>query len=167
MKKIILTIIAAFLLIGCSSSDATNVTVEPKIVVGKSLLNLSLNDQHGKVHTLTQTTQKLLFALSKDSAHTCNDFFATKDPTYLSSNKTLFIADVSAAPSLIRSMFIMPGLKDLKHTVLILDDESVAAPFRLGVDTEKIIALELQNGTITKIQTLSSTADVKKFVETH
>ena len=43
--------------------------------------------------------------------HLCNDFFVTQDASYLANNKSIFVADVSSAPSIIRSMFIMPGFK--------------------------------------------------------
>ena len=165
MKKILLTLLAAFLLIGCSSSDATNTNVEPKLVVGKSLEALTLNDQNEKAHTLAKDTKTVIFAFSKDGAHTCNDYFVTQTPNYLADNKTEFIADVSAAPSLIRSMFIMPGLKDFKHTVLVLDDKALAAPFRSGMDTEKIVVVNLDNGTITKITTITSKDELVKAVE--
>jgi len=165
MKKIFLTLIAAFLLIGCSSSSATDTQVEPKLVVGKSLKALRLNDQNEQIHTLTQDAQLVIFAFSKDGAHTCNDYFATQESDYLQKHKAAFIADVSAAPSLIRSMFIMPGLKDLKHTVLILDDKSVAAPFRAGMDTEKITIVRLKNGTITNIQAINSKEELIKAIE--
>jgi hypothetical protein len=164
MKKILLTLLTVFLLVGCSSSDATT-NVAPKLVLGKNLASLTLNDQHGKSHTLAKDTKTIVFAFNKPSAHTCNDFFVTKDPSYLNDHKVAFVADVSAAPSLIRSMFIMPGLKDFKYTVLILDDKTQAAPFRSGVDTEKIVVVHLNNEKIEKIETITSKEDLEKIVE--
>jgi uncharacterized protein YxeA len=166
MKKILLTLLAAFLLIGCSSSDATtNEKLTPKIVLSQALDTGKLKDQNGNIHTLPADTKTVIFAFSKDGAHTCNDYFATKNPEYLAQNKTVFIADVSAAPSLIRSMFIMPGLKDFKHTVLLLDDEQQAAPFRKDMDTEKIVVVNLDNGTISKINTITTQDELIKAVE--
>jgi len=157
---------AAFLLIGCSSSDATSVNAVPTLVVGKSLKSLELNDQHEKAHKLAADTATVIFAFSKDGAHTCNDYLQTKDASYLADNNAAFIADVSAAPSFIRAMFIMPGLKDFKHTVLVLDDETIAAPFRAGMDTEKIVVVNLENGTITDIQTITTQVELIKVIET-
>ena len=165
MKKIIIVLTLALTFFGCSSKSEEISNVTPTLVVGKSLSSLSLNDQFEKKHTLDATTTKVIFAFSKDVAHTCNDFFDTKDAQYLANNNTQFIADVSAAPSLIRSMFIMPGLKDFKHTVLILDDEAKAAPYRSGVDVEKIVVVYLNNGTISNIKTLSSETELKATIE--
>lgn len=165
MKKIILGVALALLFVGCSSKSEENVAVEPLLVVGKEMSNLALNDQFEKAHTLNAETTKIVFALSKESAHICNDFFATQTPSYLSENKTQFVADVSSAPSLIRSMFIMPGLKDFKHTVLILDDKEVAAPYRSGVDVEKIIVAFIEDGKIASLKMISTEAELKETIE--
>ena len=164
MTKILLGLLATFLLIGCSSS-AVEENVKPKLVVGQSIADLKLNDQFEKAHALNPNTYKLVFAFSKDSAHICNDFFDTKAPTYIEDHNAQFIADVSAAPSLIRSMFIMPGLKDFKHTVLLLDDKAIAAAFRKDMDVEKIVIVYILNKEITKIKTISTEEELRKTLE--
>jgi len=163
MKKILLGLMSALLFIGCSSS-AVEENVKPALVAGQNL-EISLKDQNEKVHSSTTETKKVIFALSKDAAHTCNDYFETKEPNYLETHSTLFVADVSSAPSLIRSMFIMPGLKDFKHRVLILDDKSVAAPFRAGVDVEKIVVVSLDANKITNVKTISTKEELIAEVE--
>lgn len=164
MTKILLGLLATFLFIGCSS-QAIDENVEPKLVVGKSIADLKLNNQFEKPHSLNADTYKLVFAFSKDAAHICNDFFDTKAPTYLEDHHVQFIADISAAPSLIRSMFIMPGLKDFKHTVLLLEDEALAAPFRKDMDVEKIVVVYILNKEIADIKTISTTEELRKTLE--
>lgn len=164
MTKILLGVLTTFLFIGCSSK-AVEENVEPKLVVGKSIADFKLNDQFEKSHTLNADTYMLIFAFSKDSAHICNDFFVTKAPTYVEDHHAQFIADVSSAPSLIRSMFIMPGLKEFKHTVLLLDDESVAAAYRKDMDVEKIVVVYILNKEIGKIKTISTAEELRKTLE--
>lgn len=164
MKKIILSLLMSLVFIGCSSDDA-NGTVEAKLVINKSLSGLTLNDQFDKPHTLSNDTKTVIFAFSKDMGHLCNDFFVTQDASYLADNKAIFIADVSSAPSFIRSMFIMPGLKDFKHTVLVLDDKTMAAGFKSGLDVEKIVVISLDNGTITQINKAYSVNELKSAIE--
>ena len=167
MKKIIITLLIALSFFGCSSKSEEALNVTPHLVVGKNLNTLTLNDQFEKKHTIDTETKRIIFAFSKDIAHTCNDFFVTQDADYLSKNNTIFIADVSAAPSLIRSMFIMPGLKDFKHTVLILDDEAQAAPFRADMNTEKIVIITLEDGKIKNITTLNTPKELKETIESN
>jgi len=164
-KSILFTLLISLLFIGCSKNDEALQNVEPKLVVGKTIGTIKLQDQFEVAHTLSPDTYKLIFAFSKEPAHICNDFFDTKEATYLQKHHTEFIADVSAAPSLIRSMFILPGLKDFKHTVLLLDDEKIAAPYRKDMNTEAIVVVYIINKEITEIKTLNSKEELRKIIE--
>jgi len=53
MKKIVLTLMMALLFMGCSKNSEAMKNVEPKLVVGKSLASLKLNDQNEKPLKLT------------------------------------------------------------------------------------------------------------------
>ncbi|MDQ7042541.1 MAG: hypothetical protein Q9M34_03320 [Sulfurimonas sp.] len=165
MIKIITAIALTLLFVGCGSKEEAPQDIEAKIVVGKSLSGLTLQDQFEKEHALKATTTKVIFAFDKESAHICNDFFVTKDASYLADNNTEFIADVSAAPSLIRTLFILPGLKDFKHTVLLLNDKTVAAPFRKDMNVEKIVVLNIKDGVIATINTVNTEEQLKSFIE--
>lgn len=165
MKIVIAIFLTALMFIGCSSKETTDVPVVPKLVVTKSLAELKLNDQNEKAYTLDSSTRKVIFAFSKEVGHTCNDFFATKNPTYLDDNNVVFVADVSSAPSLIRSMFILPGLKDFKHRVLVLDDKELAKAYKENQDVEKIIVVVLKDGIITNVKSVENVIDLAKEIE--
>ena len=165
MKKVLLALVTAFLFIGCSSDKEVQVNAEPVLVVGKSLADLKLNDQFEASHTLDAATKKLIFVFSDDMGHVANDYFATKEASYLSDNNTQFVADISGAPSLIKSMFILPGLKDFKHTVLLLQEKEVSAPYRAGIDAEKIVVVYVDNSSITSIKTITTLDELIATVE--
>jgi len=165
MKNIIIAFMTAALFLGCGSKEESTQTVAPKLLITQSIADLSLNDQHGKPYTIAADTKTLIFAFSKDVGHTCNDFFATKDESYLSDNHAVFIADVSSAPSLIRNMFIMPGLKDFKHTVLVIDDKSIASGYKAGQDNTKIIVVSLSEKTITAVNGVNTVQDLASKIE--
>ena len=164
MKNVIIGLLMSLVLLGCSSKE-TEQNVEPKLVVEKSIEGLTLNDQHEKPHTIAADTKTLIFAFSKDMGHACNNFFATKDDSYLSDNHALFIADVSAAPSIIRNMFIMPGLKDFKHTVLVIDDENLANGYKSGIDSDKIIVVSIENNIITDVKSVNTVEEMAAEIE--
>lgn len=167
MKKILVGLITALLFIGCSSDKEAEVTVEvtPTLVVGKSLAELKLADQFESEHTIDTSTKQVIFVFSDDMGHLANDYLATKEASYLADNNTQFVADISGAPSLIRSMFIMPGLKDFKHTVLLLTEKEVSAPYRSGIDTEKVVVVSTDNGVISKIDTLATLEELIAVIE--
>jgi len=164
MKKIIVAFVFGLLLVGCSSAKSTQ-GVAPKLVVGKSLENMSLKDAKGEYHEIKSTTQKVVFAFTKAKGHECNDFFNTKKDDYLQKHHTLFVADISGAPSFIRSMFILPGIEKLKHRVLLLEDSSKAAPYEKGMDTEKIAVVTLKSGTITAIKNIDTVKELQESIE--
>ena len=164
MRNIVIGFIATLFLIGCSSDKAVEVNVEPSLVVGKTL-NIDLNDQNEKAHTLHGNTTKVIFVFSDDMGHVANDYFATKEATYLSQNNAQFVADISGAPSLIRSMFIMPGLKDFKHTVMLLTEKELSAPFRAGIDTEKMVVVYVTDGSISEVKTITTQDELIATIE--
>ncbi|MEA1920694.1 MAG: hypothetical protein U9N52_12705 [Campylobacterota bacterium] len=159
MKKIALALVVALAFIGCSDEE---IVVEPKLVVGKSIESLKLKDQFDQVKGIHADTKKVMFAFSKDMGHLSNDYFNTKEPTFLADNNTIFIADVSSAPSLIRSMFIMPGLKDFKHTVLVFDEKSMAANYRDDANAEKLMVVGLDNYVIKNIRFITTEEELAK-----
>jgi len=165
MKQIIIGVILSVAFIGCSSKTTDDNAIEAKIVVGKSIANLKLNDQFEKPHTIDADTKKIVFAFAKEPAHICNDFFATKKPTYLADNNTQFIADVSAAPSLIRSFFIMPGLKEFKHTVMIFQDKTVAAPFKKGLNIQTVTVVYIDGNKIIDIKMVKTDKELATLIE--
>jgi len=159
MKLLITAIsLVALLLTGCAKEN-TNENIEPKLVVGKSLETLALNNQFGKILPIRADTKKVIFSFEQDPAHAVNEYLATKPATYLDDNKAFFVADISAAPSLIRKMFIAPALKDFEHSVLIFEDESIAAPYRAGVDEQSIVVAYLDNKKIITIKKIKPTKE--------
>lgn len=163
MKKVILGFLVALTLIGCSSSATQN--LEPKLVVGKTLSPIRLNNQFGEAQSISADTYRIIFAFDKEPAHICNDFFNTQKASYLQEHHTAFIADVSAAPSIIRSLFIMPGLKDFKHQVLLFEEEDIALPYREGVDTTKISVVYIINNKIQEIRQIQTAEELRKVLE--
>ncbi len=165
MKKVIASVLIAAMFFGCSSKESTDEAVVPKLVLEQSLEDLQLNDQFGKTHSIDNDTKMVIFAFSKDNGHDSNDFFDTQDSNYLNDRGVLFVADVSGAPSLIRSMFIMPGLEDFKHTVLVIDDDHKSASYKSGIDSEKIVVVSLQDKIITDIKYLNSVDELKTLLK--
>lgn len=153
------------LLTGCSEKTIDE-NIEPNLVIGASLENFKLNDQFGTEHGINADTRKIIFAFEKDSSHSINDYLETKPASYLKDNNAIFVSDVSAAPTLIKNIFIMPGLKAFKHSVLIFEDKSIAAPYRVGVDEEAIVLVYLSDKKITAIEKVIPTKEALiKFIE--
>jgi len=164
MKKILLGLLLSLVFLGCSS-DTQAQNIPSALQIFQPLKTITLNDQFGNPQTLSKDTQKIIFAFSKDMGHMCNEFFASKGPTYLKDHKAVFIADLSSAPSLIRSMFILPGLKDFKHQVLILEDKELAAPYKVKQNVEKALVVTIINDRIATMEAVSTPNELIKNIE--
>ena len=163
MKNIILAVVLVFTFIGCNSKSDENKNVEAKLVVGKSLSDLKLTDQNEKVQTLPANTRIVFFSFSKKVGHECNDFLEKKPANFLKENNAVYVADVSPAPSLIKKMFILPDLKELKFPILLINDDILSAQYSKGMDKESIVAVLLKDGKITDIKNLSDATALEKL----
>jgi len=160
MKKIITALAIALLFLGCSSKSQDNANVQPKLVVGKSLADLKLNDQNEKPQTLSADTKVVFFSFSKPTGHACNEFLESKPANYLAEHKAVYVADVSAAPSLIKKMFILPDLKELKFPILLINDDKLSAEYTKGIDKASIIIVKLDH---LKIKAINKAKDAKEL----
>ena len=163
MKNIILSLLLALSFIGCSSKSDENKNVEAKLAVGKSLADLKLNDQNEKPTTLTQDTKIVFFSFAKPTGHACNEFLESKPANFLAEHKAVYVADVSAAPSLIKKMFVLPDLKELKFPILLINDDRLSAEYSKGMNKESIVVVSLDNLKITKIQNLKDAKALEKL----
>jgi len=153
MKNIFFALIASLLFLGCSS-NATPKDVQAKLVVGQSLKDFALPDQHEKVQKLAPNTKVIFFSFAKPTGHICNEFLGSKDASYLAQHHAVYVADVSPAPSLIKTMFILPDLKKLPFPILLINDDTLSAEYSKGMDKESIVMVYLNDGTITKIENI-------------
>lgn len=162
MKTFTLLFLSTLFFFGCNSVPQSAQAAEPKLVVGKNLKALSFNDQFGTPHKIEATTKSVIFAFSKDNGHLCNEFFSEQNPTYLANKNAIFIADISQVPSLIRSLFVEPGLKDLTHRVLLIEDDATSAKYRTEANAESIVVAKLSNGIIQSITLIHTKNELAK-----
>ncbi len=163
MKKIIAILVVALLFLGCSSKSEENKNVEARLVIGKSLADLKLKDQNEKLTTIATDTKIVFFSFSKPTGHACNKLLESKPANFLAGHKAVYVADVSAAPGIIKSMFILPDLKKLKFQIHLINDDQLSAEFTKGVDKKSIVVVTLDNLKITDIQNLKDASELEKL----
>jgi len=121
-----------------------------------SKLSFTLPDQFDKAHTLTDQTKKVIFVFAKATGHTVKEFLKKQDKNYLPSRNTLFIADVSGMPTVIRNTFALPDFKKSPYSVVLIYDKAIADTYKNEKDTDKITLITLKDRTITNIQTFTT-----------
>jgi hypothetical protein len=161
MKKIVAALVLALVFIGCSSKSEENTNVEPKLVVGKTLIDMELNDQNEKAKKISPDTKVIFFSFSKPMGHACNEFLEAKPAEFLAQHKAVYVADVSAAPSIIKNMFILPDLKELEFPILLINDDKLSAEYTKGMNKDTIVVVYLDNLKITKIENLKGSKELE------
>lgn len=131
--------------------------------VGQSVMPLDLNDQFGKRVTLKAMPKTLVMAFEKGTGATVNEYLSSQDKGYLAKNKAAFVADISQMPKFITESFALPKMRKYTHTVLLIQDEEQGLNF--PAQEEKITVMKFRGNFLTKIEYISTAAELKKAIE--
>ena len=113
-----------------------------------SLNGFTIKDQFDQALVVTKDTKKLIVAFSKEKGGEIKAYLDS-NPNYLKDENAIYIADVSAAPSFVTSLFMMPKFKKYPFSMGIIKDEELAAKF--PKQEEMITIITVENFVITNI----------------
>ncbi len=130
-----------------------------------SSIALTLPDQHDQPHALTDDTQRIIFAFTKEMGHVVKGFLAKQPADYLAGKHALFVADISPMPVVIRNTFAMPDLKKQNYNVLLIYDKTMAESFKKDLNTESIIIATIDHGTITNTQYATNESELSALLQ--
>lgn len=177
MKKILLGLIALLIIAagvlfgvnGTSNYDASkySLSVTPKgeaFGVGSSI-DYILPDQFDKAHKLSTTTEKLVFAFTKDTGHIIKVFMMEKPEGYLMKRNAVIVADISAMPVVIQNTFALPDLRKSNYPMMLIYDKEMAKQLKEGQEATKVIVMTLENKKITKVEHADSEAALGKLLD--
>lgn len=130
-----------------------------------SAIIFTLPDQFDKAHTLNADTKRLILVFAKSTGHTVKAFLNKQDKDFLPKRKTLFVADISPMPTVIRNTFALPDLKKSPYSVLLIYDKKIAKQFKNEKEADKIAVAELENGVVRSVQYVESEAQLKALLK--
>jgi len=117
--------------------------------VGEMFPHFALKDQFEKnVEIPTKGRVSIIVSFEKDISESMQQFLSSKDKNFLSINSAIYIADVSAAPSFIFNLMVMPKLKELPYSMALIHDDKSELFNRKD---KKISLFKLKNGQIVSI----------------
>ncbi len=119
------------------------------LTIGNDLPTLTIKDQFEKDFTVDANIKTIIFSATKTEGTTIKEFLLTKDKDYLTTNKTVYIADITGMPSLITKFIAMPKMKDYPFSVLLVDEANKGL---FAVKEDMISIISLENGKITDIK---------------
>jgi len=169
MKKLILSILIVFGLLnsGCSNKleekEMTQISqgkVASGVIIGEKLKDFTIKNQFGVPISLTNETKKIIFVCTKPAGHLVRNYLKEQDKNFLEKRDILFIADVSAMPSIIYKMFALPDFKKSPYSVLLLTDEEKAKRFKNKAHKDEVMIIYLDNKKVTKVKFISTKKDL-------
>ena len=176
LKKILLglialVIIAAGVLFGVNGSsnyDASkySLTITPadQHFGTGSTIDFILPDQFDKTHKLSTTTEKLIFAFTKDTGHIVKVFMMEKPEGYLTKRHAVIVADISAMPVVIQNTFALPDLRKSNYSMMLIYDKEMAKQLKEGQEATKVIVMTLKDKKVTKVAHASSEEELGKLL---
>ena len=117
--------------------------------VGDTFPQTSFKNQFEQKVSVSKNIKQFIVVFSKDDGEKVK-IFLEKNPTYLQTNKALYGADLSEAPSLVISMFMRPKFKKYPYSMILLEEKQQAELF--PKNENKITIFTLDNLQIKKIE---------------
>jgi len=117
--------------------------------VGQPFPPTTLEDQFGKTHTVG-AEGLILISFERDVSDRVNAFLKQQPKSFLTDNGTVYIADISAMPTIIAKLFALPKMRDYPYAVLLNRDED----FEKGFDKRegKLTVYRLQGGNVIAVE---------------
>ena len=135
--------------------------IASSLTVGNTLPTLKIKDQFEKEHIVDANIKTIIFSASKTEGTTIKDFLLKKDKDYLTTNNTVYIADITGMPSLVTKFIAMPKMKDYPFSVLLVDDTNKGL---FPVQEDMISVISLDNGKITDVKYVKTADELGKIL---
>ena len=174
IKKILLGLLslivigggALFFIKGKDNYDATKYSANVSDSLNEgSTISFTLPDQFDKAHTLNSDTKTLIIVFAKATGHTIKEFLKKQDSDYLAKRDTLFVADISPMPTVIRNTFALPDLKKSSYSVLLIYDKNIAKQLKNEKEADKIAVVTLENGVVKTVKYITTEEELKTILK--
>lgn len=116
---------------------------------GDKIGNFSLLNQFDVKQTVDNSVETIVVSFEKDTGAQLNEFLSKQTPDFLQQHKAVFIANISGMPSIITKMFALPKMRNYKHSILLIYDES---DVRFKSQEGKSTVYKLKDGIIQSIE---------------
>ena len=108
---------------------------------GDQILPITLKNQHGNEITLHQA-QKIVYLPDEKAFDLWKSFMKERSGGFLKERGVAVVADLSNAPSFVRSLFILPGLRKLDYEVLVIEDEFSPVIFQSILEQVTVVTVD-------------------------
>lgn len=121
---------------------------------------LTLNDQHGKPHTLDDSVQRILFIRDMGGARLLRKVF-TQHPAVIDGTHTVAIGNFSEMNGFIRRAMTVPALRKRPYAIWV---DTTGASKDLPALEEQVTVMEINQRTITRIRYAADENSLRQLV---
>lgn len=118
------------------------------VEIGQKFPHTNFENQHSQPLVVNDETQKIIIAYTKEAGEVVRNFLEQNEG-YLEQNNAIYLTDVSAVPSFVMSMFMMPSFKKYDFEMGLVRDKAVANS--LPREGGKLTIIELDNLEVASI----------------
>ena len=119
------------------------------LAVGDTVALPQLEDQHGRVFKLDPRARTLLFAADKAASDLVTQAFDGLTAERFDALQLRYVADISAMPALVTTLFALPALRARPYPVGLVRDAALTAA--LPREGGSVTVLHLEAGRVTAI----------------
>lgn len=127
--------------------------------------NLTVENQFDKEVTVGADVKKAIVIFSKDNGHLVRDYLDKQDANFLQSKNAIYVADISAMPSLIFKFFVKGKLQDSNYPMFLIKEDEMSAKYKTAQNENQIHVVTLDNNKITAIKSVTTTDDMVKELD--
>ncbi|MBN2646647.1 MAG: hypothetical protein JXR44_02555 [Thiotrichales bacterium] len=131
-------------------------------VLAESLKATQFQDQHEQAIELNAQTKWLLLSSDKASGKLVKESLDALQMTDLAAKKGLYVADVSAMPSLVTKLFAIPKMQDYPFRVGIVQESAQLDAWPRQAD--KVSAITLNQLEIESVEYLDSAEALQAWI---
>lgn len=128
--------------------------------LNQNIPHIKILDQFDNSITLDENISKIIYVDSKDKSDVLKDFLKSKKPEFLSSHKTIYLADISDMPSIIASLIALPRMRDLKYPIYLLDEKYIKL---FANKKEKITIYSFSDSKVQDIKYLTTKEELSEY----
>lgn len=138
-------------------------SVLSSVAVATELKARSFTNQWDKAVALTDQTELVIYSHHRDGSAMVKAVLETIDIAPLKDNRWLYVADISAMPSLITKMFALPKMRDYPFPMALIKEEGELKQW--PVKEEMVSVYLLDKLTISSAEYFSDEAALSAFLE--
>ena len=131
--------------------------------VGDAVEPFTLEDQHGKRHTVDESVKVILFSRDMEGGDFLKQGLADVQPDYLTGKQAVYVANISAMPRLVARMFAIPAMRDRPYSMLL--DRDGKATERLPGKEGEATLIFLDRLVVQRIVNVAEAPAVRKELE--